>query len=99
MKERELHEGCIEQIVRLFHKLYDEVPTPVDGLGRIRIDDWEMQPEVQRAVAEIWADITTENLTSVADLEGYRADFLKLFGFGLAGVDYEKETEPHRTIA
>ena len=99
MKERELHEGCIEQIGRLFHKLYDEVPTPVDGLGRIRIDDWEMQPEVQRAVAEIWADITTENLTSLADLEGYRADFLKLFGFGLAGVDYEKETEPHRTIA
>lgn len=98
MKERGLHEGCIEQIHRLFGRLYEEGTPTVDDQGRIRIDDWEMKPEVQQAVAEIWPGVNTENLESLTDIAGYRAEFLKLFGFNLPGVDYEKEAAPHATL-
>lgn len=95
MKEKGLHEGCIEQMHRLFKRLYEDKPTPVDEQGRIRVDDWEMRPEIQQAVAELWPQISTENLSELTDIAGYRSEFLKLFGFGLAGVDYEKEAEPN----
>jgi len=95
MKERGLHEGCIEQIRRLFGRLYEQSPTPVDAEGRIRVDDWEMKPDVQKAVQDLWPQVTTETLQQLADTAGYREEFLKLFGFGLPGIDYEKETEPH----
>lgn len=98
MKERGLHEGCIEQMQRLFVRLFAEKPTPVDGEGRVRLDDWEMKPEIQKAVADLWPQVTTENLMEISDMSGYRTEFLKLFGFGLPGVDYEAETEPHRTL-
>ena len=97
MKERNLHEGCIEQIRRLFTRLYEQCPTPVDAEGRIRIDDWEMREDIQRAVAELWPQVTTENLQQLADTAGYREEFLKLFGFGLPGIDYDAECEPHVT--
>src|SRR5215216_4363020 len=89
MKAAGTHEGCIEQIQRLFatHKF--------DKAGRVRIDDWEMRPEIQAAVREIWPRITTENLPAETDIAGYRSEFLKLFGFGVPGVSYEAETEPH----
>lgn len=95
MKERGLHEGCIEQINRLFDRLYQVQPTPVDAEGRVRLDDWEMRPDVQQAVADLWPEVTTENLAGLSDIAGYRSEFLKLFGFGLAGVDYEKDVDPH----
>ncbi|MDP9290835.1 MAG: trans-2-enoyl-CoA reductase family protein [Verrucomicrobiota bacterium] len=95
MKERGLHEGCIEQIHRLFaERLYNGAQPQLDSEGRIRIDDWEMKPEVQKAVADLWPGVKTENLEAVSDIKSYRTEFLKLFGFGLAGVDYEAEANP-----
>ncbi|HYF97485.1 MAG TPA: enoyl-ACP reductase FabV [Coxiellaceae bacterium] len=89
MKERNLHEGCIEQMWRLFHDfLYTGNAIPLDDHDRIRLDDWEMRAEVQQAVAELWNKVSSENINSISDLEGCRADFYKLFGFGLKGVDY-----------
>jgi enoyl-[acyl-carrier protein] reductase/trans-2-enoyl-CoA reductase (NAD+) len=95
MKARGLHEGCIEQITRLFKdRLYNGAQPQPDEAGRIRIDDWEMRPDVQSEVETLWDQVTTENLNELTDIAGYRAEFLRLFGFGLPGVDYEKESEP-----
>ncbi len=92
MKAEGTHEGCIEQIQRLYsQRLYTNGAIPVDEKGRIRIDDWEMNDEVQKEVAELWKGATTENLTSIGDLAGYKSDFLNLFGFGFEGVDYAAE--------
>lgn len=95
MKEKGLHEGCIEQIERLFsQQLYNGATPRLDDEGRIRIDDWEMRPDVQEAVEKIWPTVNTENLSALTDIAGYRQEFLRLFGFGLEGVDYEAETDP-----
>jgi enoyl-[acyl-carrier protein] reductase/trans-2-enoyl-CoA reductase (NAD+) len=95
MKEKGLHEGCIEQIRRLFaERLGNGAARQLDDEGRIRIDDWEMRADVQAAVEAIWPGVTTENLASLTDIAGYREEFLRLFGFGLRGVDYDAETEP-----
>ena len=75
--------------------MYNGRTPRFDELGRVRIDDWEMRDEIQSAVRRIWPRVTTENLDAETDIAGYRTEFLKLFGFGLAGVDYEAETEPH----
>jgi enoyl-[acyl-carrier protein] reductase/trans-2-enoyl-CoA reductase (NAD+) len=92
MKAKGTHEGCIEQIQRLFStRLYTNGAIPVDEKGRIRIDDWEMDGAVQAEVAELWKGATTENLTAIGDLAGYKSDFLNLFGFGFDGVDYAAE--------
>ena len=86
------HEGCIEQIERLYAKrLYANGDVPVDEKGRIRIDDWELNENVQVQIAELWAKADTENLPQLGDLLGYRKDFYNLFGFDVAGVDYEAE--------
>jgi enoyl-[acyl-carrier protein] reductase / trans-2-enoyl-CoA reductase (NAD+) len=96
MKAAGTHEGCIEQMHRLFAaQMYNGNTLTFDAAGRARVDDWEMRPEIQAAVAEIWPGVTTENLESLTDIAGYREEFLKLFGFGLAGIDYDAETEPH----
>jgi enoyl-[acyl-carrier protein] reductase/trans-2-enoyl-CoA reductase (NAD+) len=96
MKERGLHEGCIEQMDRLFRtQLYAGSSLNLDENGRVRIDDWEMRPEVQDAVKELWPVVTTENLSELTDFEGYKSEFLKMFGFGLPGVDYDADAEPH----
>ncbi len=95
MKAKGLHEGCIEQIQRLFADHYCAVGGPnLDDAGRIRIDDWEMRDDVQAGVAAEWDDVSTETLGDVADFAGYQGDFLKLFGFGLPGVDYAAESDP-----
>jgi len=95
MKEKGLHEGCIEQIQRLFaERLYNGASPQLDDKGRIRIDDWEMREEVQSAVEKIWPAVTTESLYELTDMAGYREEFLRLFGFGVEGVDYEAETDP-----
>jgi enoyl-[acyl-carrier protein] reductase/trans-2-enoyl-CoA reductase (NAD+) len=96
MKARGTHEGCIEQMHRLFAtQLYSGKPPQFDAGGRARVDDLEMVPEVQNAVREIWPTVTTENLSQKTDIDGYRVEFLKLFGFGLPGVNYDTEVEPH----
>lgn len=94
MKERGTHEGCIEQMQRLFadHMYSDD--AKVDNNGRIRVDDWEMRADVQAAVEESWNKISNENFTDLADFKGYQDDFLKLFGFGMNGVDYDADTDP-----
>ena len=92
MKEKGIHEGCVEQIQRLFQqRLYTGQAIPTDENGRIRIDDWEMRPDVQEKVAEHWEEATTETLPQIGDLPGYKSDFLNLFGFGFAGVDYQAD--------
>ncbi len=96
MKAAGTHEGCIEQIQRLFAtQMYAGHTPQFDEAGRARVDDWEMRPAIQAAVREIWPRVTTENLAVETDIAGYRSEFLKLFGFGLAGVNYDAETEPH----
>lgn len=99
MKEKGLHEGCIEQMYRLFsERLYAAEGTAVDGKGLIRVDDWEMKPEIQAEVAKRWADLTTVNVYELSDLEGYRREFFQLFGFETDGVDYEAEANPDVAI-
>ncbi|WP_396191330.1 enoyl-ACP reductase FabV [Flavobacterium sp.] len=93
MKADGIHEGCIEQIQRLYsQRLYSEGEIPTDENGRIRIDDWEMRADVQEQVAKLWAEATTETLPQIGDLAGYKQDFLNLFGFGFEGVDYDADT-------
>ncbi|GGH66566.1 enoyl-[acyl-carrier protein] reductase/trans-2-enoyl-CoA reductase (NAD+) [Filimonas zeae] len=92
MKAKGLHEGCIEQMQRLFAtRLYNGGAVPLDDKGRIRVDDWEMQEDVQAEVAALWEQATTENLSAIGDLAGYRNDFFNLFGFEFPGIDYEKD--------
>jgi len=94
MKAKGVHEGCIEQMDRMFReKVYREDGPVVDEKGLIRVDDWEMREDIQAEVKAIWPDVTTENLRDITDFEGYQADFLRLFGFGLDGVDYEADVE------
>ncbi|REE25734.1 enoyl-[acyl-carrier protein] reductase/trans-2-enoyl-CoA reductase (NAD+) [Winogradskyella pacifica] len=91
MKEEGIHEGCIEQIERLFNeRLYAE-DLQLDAQGRIRVDDWEMRDDIQAKVLELWKEATTETLPEIGDLEGYRTDFFNLFGFNVEGVDYDKD--------
>ncbi|MCB1095187.1 MAG: trans-2-enoyl-CoA reductase family protein [Verrucomicrobiae bacterium] len=96
MKKRGNHEGCIEQIHRLFADRLSSSNVPVDEKGRIRIDDWEMQNDVQATVAKLWEEVSTENLSEISDFAGYQSEFLRLFGFGIGGVDYNAETDPVR---
>jgi len=99
MKAKGTHEGCIEQIQRLFEKqMYNGNALDFDDAGRVRLDDLEMDPAVQKAVFDVWPQVTTETLDAHGDFAGYQSDFLKNFGFGLAGVDYEKPTEVERPI-
>jgi enoyl-[acyl-carrier protein] reductase/trans-2-enoyl-CoA reductase (NAD+) len=92
MKADGSHEGCIEQIQRLFaERLYKGVPVPTDEQGRIRIDDWEMKDSIQNEVARLWNEASTESLAQLGDLEGYRKDFMRLFGFEVEGVNYEED--------
>ncbi|OXL83043.1 trans-2-enoyl-CoA reductase [Paenibacillus sp. SSG-1] len=95
MKEKGIHEGCIEQTYRLFtDRLYTGGETPVDEVGRIRIDDWELREDVQAEVADIWNSITSDNIYDLTDLHGYRREFFQLFGFETDGVDYEADVNP-----
>ena len=97
MKDAGTHEGCIEQTVRMFedflYKTDDFKDVRVDEAGRIRLDDLEMQENIQKKVAEKWNSITTENLMQETDIAGYRRDFFNLFGFEVDGVDYEEDIQ------
>jgi len=99
MKADGSHEGCIEQLYRLFTEgLYTDTPR-YDQEGRLRMDDLELRPEIQDAVAKSWANISTENLRQLTDFAGYKHEFLALFGFDIAGIDYEADVNPEVDIA
>lgn len=94
MKEKNLHEGCIEQIYRLVHdRLYAADGVVTDENRLIRMDDYEMKPEVQKAVADIWQDISSDNLADVTDIDGYWQEFYEIFGFHIDGVDYDADVD------
>ena len=93
MKAKGIHEGCIEQIQRLMADRLYSGDLQLDEDGRIRVDDWEMRDDIQQAIAGAWENISNDNFNELADFQGYKDDFLKLFGFGLNGVDYEADTD------
>jgi len=94
MKEADTNEHCIEQIQRLFKEcLYTDQPR-LDSDNRYRVDELELDPVIQRKVEAIWDEVTEETLNELTDYASYHADFLKLFGFGLDGVDYEADVSP-----
>ncbi|NTV91166.1 MAG: trans-2-enoyl-CoA reductase family protein [Clostridiales bacterium] len=91
MKERGIHEGCVEQIHRLFADRVYSGNLSLDEKGRLRVDDLEMKPEVQTAVAALWNTVNKDNIESISDIEGYRREFFNLFGFGYPEVDYSRD--------
>lgn len=92
MKEQNIHEGVLDQINRMFRtQIYKAGGADLDDNQRIRMDDWELRDEVQNKVKEIWPDVTTENIFELTDYQGYKDEFLKLFGFGVEGIDYEAD--------
>ena len=99
MKERGIHEGCIEQIDGLFRdSLYNATPQ-MDDEGRLRADGKELDPAIQSAVGDLWEQINTDTLHQLSDFVGYKREFLQLFGFEVDGVDYDAEVNPEVTIA
>lgn len=99
MKEQGVHEGCIEQVDGLFRdSLYGENPQ-LDEEGRLRADRRELDPSVQEAVAALWQQINTDTLRELSDFEGYRREFLQLFGFEVEGVDYDADVDADVAIA
>jgi enoyl-[acyl-carrier protein] reductase / trans-2-enoyl-CoA reductase (NAD+) len=99
MKEEGIHEGCIEQIDRLYReRLYAQNGTSLDDAGRIRIDDWEMRADIQERIATLWKEASTESLPKIGDLDGYKSDFLNLFGFAVPGVDYLADVDENLTM-
>ena len=98
MKAQGTHEGCIEQIDRLFREcLYADNPR-LDSEGRTRVDNLELEAEVQEAVASLWGKVETENIAELTDFAGYQSEFLNLFGFDLANVDYDADVDPEVAI-
>ncbi len=93
MKDKGLHEGCIEQMERMFRErlLLPEIPT--DAEERIRMDDYEMRADVQEAVEKAWDAVTTENVKEYADIDGFHEDFYHMFGFGYDNIDYTKDVD------
>lgn len=93
MKRQGSHEGCIEQIARLFRDKLLAENVPVDGEGRIRMDDRELEACVQDEVMDAWKKVTTENVEEISDIDGYWEDFYHMFGFHFEQIDYEKDTD------
>ncbi|MGS2724182.1 enoyl-ACP reductase FabV [Porticoccus sp. GXU_MW_L64] len=95
MKEQGSHEGVIEQIYGLFaDQFYTRGERDTDEVGRLRMDLKELDDSIQDRVKELWAQVSTENLRDLSDYAGYHEDFLKLFGFGFDGVDYDADISP-----
>lgn len=94
MKEKGTHEGCIEQMQRLFSdKLYANIPVPVDSERLLRMDDWELNPDTQTRVQEIIQQMNASNFTEIGDYQGFKQAFLGLNGFGIEGVDYQANVD------
>lgn len=97
MREQGIHEGCIEQISRMFReRLYktDGSAAQLDDEDRLRLDDWELREDIQAHCKSLWPQLTDENLSELTDYALYKEEFLKLFGFGVQGVDYEADVDP-----
>lgn len=97
MREEGVHEGCMEQILRMFtQRLYkaDGTAPEVDDKNRLRLDDLELREDIQKHCRELWPNVTNENLRDVTDYQQYKDEFLKLFGFGLETVDYDADVNP-----
>jgi enoyl-[acyl-carrier protein] reductase/trans-2-enoyl-CoA reductase (NAD+) len=97
MRAEGLHEGCMEQILRMFsERLYkaDGSAPEVDEDNRLRLDDWELRDDIQQHCRDLWPQITTENLSELTDYVEYKAEFIKLFGFGIEGIDYDADVNP-----
>ncbi len=97
LKEKNLNEGSVEQIYRLYSEIASG-KTTVDKQGRIRIDDREMREDVQKEITELWDQVTTENVQQITNINIFREDFFKLFGFGYDGIDYEKDAVTNTEI-
>ncbi len=95
MNEKNINEGCIEQIYRLFKTQLFGSEFKLDSRDRLRVDDFEMREDVQNEILNLWETINSENVTEVTNIEKYRRDFFKLFGFGIEGIDYEKDISPN----
>ena len=97
MRELDIHEGCIEQINRMFReRLFrtDGVAPEVDDNNRLRLDDWELREDVQSHCKALWPTLTDDNLRELTDYQEYKDEFLKLFGFGIKGIDYDADVNP-----
>ncbi|EGQ8649751.1 short-chain alcohol dehydrogenase family protein [Vibrio cholerae] len=97
MREQGVHEGCMEQIYRMFsQRLYKEdgSASEVDDHNRLRLDDWELRDDIQQHCRDLWPQITTENLRELTDYDMYKEEFIKLFGFGIEGIDYDADVNP-----
>lgn len=97
MKEKGTHEDCIRQMYRLFYNLYSNQLNH-DEEGRIRMDDLEMEPDVQEDVQQLWKQVDSTNILALSDIEGYRKEFFQLFGFFVEGVDYEQEVDLQKDL-
>jgi enoyl-[acyl-carrier protein] reductase / trans-2-enoyl-CoA reductase (NAD+) len=98
MRQEGLHEGCMDQIYRMFsERLYrtDGAAPATDDKQRLRLDDWELREDIQQHCRDLWPQVTTENLSELADYMEYKAEFLKLFGFGIEGIDYDADVNPN----
>ncbi len=93
MKEKGLHENCVEQCYRLFNEFMFEKEVPVDDEGRIRVDDWEMKEDVQKEIVEVWKELSSDNIETLTDIKGYREEFYQLFGFDIDGIDYTQDVD------
>ncbi len=98
MKDAGLHEDCIQQMYRLFAGLFDGGALKRDGATCVHLDDLELKPEVQTEVQRIWERINTSNLRTLSDFDGYKKNFLQLFGFECEGVNYNADVDPERPI-
>jgi enoyl-[acyl-carrier protein] reductase/trans-2-enoyl-CoA reductase (NAD+) len=99
MKEKNCHEGTIEQMVRLWAEHLAPGKTPkLDEAGRIRVDDWEMRKDVQEATAKLWEQVSSENLMAISDYAGFKREFRQLFGFEVDGINYAEPVEVEATL-
>lgn len=98
MRQEGLHEGCMEQIYRMFsERLFreDGAKPETDSDNRLRLDDWELREDIQQHCRDLWPQVTTENLSELTDYQEYKAEFIKLFGFGIDGIDYDADVNPY----
>ncbi|SUI60169.1 Putative reductase XOO0026 [Shewanella putrefaciens] len=98
MRQEGLHEGCMEQIYRMFsERLYrtDGAKPETDSDNRLRLDDWELRDDIQQHCRDLWPQVTTENLSELTDYREYKAEFIKLFGFGIEGIDYDADVNTY----
>ncbi len=94
MREEGVHEGCMDQVYRLFETAIAGSTGQMDDENRMRMDDWELRDDIQQKCQALWSQVTTENLFDLTDYQLYKDEFLKLFGFGVDGVDYEADVSP-----